>query len=154
MRPFIERLLWDSRGTSTIELAIMLPIGLALMLGAVDASMAFAQKLRVETAAARTIEQITAYSRVQTDYSASVAEAAAAANVPVSDVTATLWLECNNVRQADYTADCPNSSDQIARFVNIGIRGKFKPSINYGQFLKTDAGGYLPIYGEASVRIQ
>lgn len=144
----------NSDGTSTIEMAIVLPVGMALMLGSIDTSMAFAEKLRVEAAAARVVEQITAYSIPQTNYSASVTEAATAAKVTASDVTATFWLECNNVVQVSYTAPCPNNSDQIARFVKVVIRGKFKPTINYGKFLTTDANGFVRVEGDASVRVQ
>lgn len=141
-------------GTSTIELALVLPIGMLLMLGAIDTSMGFAEKLRVEAAAARAIEQITAFSRVKTDYTASRAEAAAGAEVSVADVTVTRWLECNDVLQSSFTDSCPNSGDQIARFVKVSIQGRFNPSINYGKFLTTDANGFVRVEGDASARIQ
>jgi Flp pilus assembly protein TadG len=144
----------DSHGTSTLELAFVFPIGMLLLLGAVDSSLGFAEKLRAEAAAARAIEQITSYSRVNTDYSSSRAEAAAAANVAVSDVTITYWLECNAVVQSNFTASCPNNSDQIARYVKVTIRGKYEPIMNYGSFLTTDAGGFVRVEGDASVRIQ
>lgn len=144
----------NSDGTSTIELALIFPIGMLLLLGSIDSSMGFAAKLRVEAAAARAVEQITGYSRVKTDYSASRAEAAAAANVDVSDVTVTYWLECNNVVQSSFTASCSNGGDQIARFVKVGISGKFEPIVNYGDFLRTDANGFVRVKGDASVRIQ
>jgi Flp pilus assembly protein TadG len=144
----------DSRGTSTIELALIFPVGLLLLLGAIDSAMGFAEKLRVEAAAARAVEQITAFSRVKTDYTASRAEAAAAANVAVSDVTVTYWLECNNVVQSTFTATCTVAGSQIARFVKVGIRGKFSPALNCGNFLTTDANGFVRVEGDASVRIQ
>lgn len=149
-----RRALGNTEGTSTIELALIFPVGMMLMLGAIDSSMGFAEKLRVEAAAARAIERITAYSSVRTDYATSRAEAAAAANVPISDVTLTFWLECNNVAQASFTTTCPNNSDQIARFVKVAINGKFKPAINYGDFLTVDNNGFLRVEGDASVRIQ
>ncbi len=144
----------NSSGTSTLELALVFPIGMLLLLGVVDLSMGYAEKLRVEAAAARAIEQITAYSRVQTDYTASRTEAAAAANVNVSDVTITNWLECNNVVQNSFTGSCPNNSDQIARFVKVTVSGKFEPTVNYGDFMKTDSNGLVRVEGDSSVRIQ
>lgn len=154
MFTFAKQMLRNSDGTSTIELALVFPVGMVLMLGAVDTSLGFAEKLRVETAAARAVEQITAYSQVKTDYSSSRAEAAAAANVPVSDVTVTYWLECNNVLRTPFTGTCPNSSDQIARFVKVAVRGKFQPSLNFKGFLNTDANGFVRMEGDSSVRIQ
>ena len=150
----LRQFLQDTRGTSTIELALIFPVGLLLLLGAIDSSLAFAEKLRVEAAASRSIEQITAFSRVKADYSASRAEAAAAANVAVSDVTVTNWLECNNVVQVNFEGTCSNPSDQIARFVKVSIRGKFKPAVNSGGFLSTDANGFVRVLGDSSVRIQ
>ena len=151
---FVKQMLHNSEGTSTIELAVVFPVGMVLMLGAVDTSMGFAEKLRVETAAARAVEQVTAYSRVQTNYSLSRSEAAAAANVPVTDVTVTNWLECNDEITTPFTGTCPNSSDQIARFVRVAVRGKFEPSLNFRGFLNTDADGFVRMEGDSSVRIQ
>lgn len=144
----------DCAGTSILELALVFPIGMLLLLGAVDSSLAYAEQLRVEAAAARAVEQITAFSRVNTNYTASRSEAAAAANVETSDVTVTYWLECNNVVQSSFTASCPNNSDQIARFVKVAVRGKFEPSVNFGGFLTTDANGFVRVEGDSSVRIQ
>lgn len=149
-----KQILHNSKGTSTIELALIFPIGMFLMLGAVDSSLAYAEQLRVEGAASRAVEQITAYSRVNPDYTTSRVEAAAAANVNVSDVTVTYWLECNNVVQSSFTATCPNNSDQIARFVKVAIDGKFEPIVNYGGFLTTDSNGFVRVEGDSSVRIQ
>lgn len=154
MIDFATKLLRNDDGTSTLELALVFPIGMFLMLGAIDTSMGFAEKLRVEAAAARAVEQITAFSRVKTDYTASAAEAAEAANVPVEDVTVTYWLECNSVRQNSFTASCPNNSDQIARFVKVVISGQFEPSVNLGGFLTLDADGLVRVEGDSSVRIQ
>lgn len=151
----IAKQIWrNSCGTSTVELAFVFPIGLLLLLGSIDSSLAVAEKLRVEAAASRAIEQITAYSRVRTDYSASRAEAAAAANVNVSDVTVSYWFECNDVVQSSFTGSCSNSTDQISRFVKVVVRGKFEPSVNYGDFLTTDSSGFVRVEGDASVRIQ
>lgn len=144
----------NAHGTSTIELALIFPVAMLLLLGATDSSLAYAEKLRVEAAAARAVEQITAFSRVRTDYTATRAEAAEAANVDIADVTVTHWLECNNVVQTSFTASCPNNSDQIARFVKVAIQGKFEPTINYGGFLATDADGFVRFEGDSSVRIQ
>lgn len=149
-----KRVLGSSAGTSTIELALIFPVGMLMMLGAIDSSLGFAEKLRVEAAAARAIERITAVSRVQTTYTASRAEAAAAANVDVADVTVTNWLECNNVVQPSFTGACANNSDQIARFVKVSISGKFTPTVNYGRFLATDNTGFVRVSGDASVRVQ
>ena len=149
-----KQCLRNSNGTSTVELALVLPIGMFLMFGAIDSSLAFAEQLRVEAAAARAIEQITAIARPKTDYTATKTEAAAAAKVSASDTTVTFWLECNNIVTTPFEKNCPNNSDQIARFVKVEISGKFKPVINYGGFLTTDVNGFVRVQGDASVRIQ
>ncbi len=141
-------------GTSTLELALVLPMGMFLALGAIDTSLGYAEKLRVEAAAARAIEQITAFSRVKTDYTATIAEAASAAGVAASDVTVTYWLECNNVLQSSFTATCSNSAHQISRYVKVAIQGKFKPVLNFGRFLSVGSDGFAIVDGDASVRVQ
>ena len=144
----------NAEGTSTVELALIFPIGMFLMLGAIDSSMGFAEKLRAEASAGRAVEQITAFSRVKANYTDTKAEAAAAAGVAVSDVTVTYWLECNNELKTPFTAECPNDTDQIARFVKVEVSGKFKPSVNFSGFLTTDANGFVRVKGDSSVRIQ
>ena len=154
MNNLLKRFLENIKGTSTLELALVLPAGMLLVLGAIDSSLGFAEKLRAEAAAARAIEQITAYSRVKTDYTASVDEAASAARVDVANVKVTHWLECNNVLQTSFTGTCPSSSDQIARFVKVVIQGKFKPVLNFARFLSVDNDGFVRVEGDASVRVQ
>lgn len=154
MTKLFKRLRHSNRGTSTLELALVLPMGMFLVLGAIDTSLGYAEKLRVEASAARAIEQITAYSRVKTDYTASVAEAATAAQADPADVTVTYWLECNNVVQSSFTGTCATSSAQIARFVKVAISGKFTPVLNYRQFLTPGNDGFVRVEGDASVRIQ
>lgn len=154
MNNLLKRLRHNAAGTSTLELALVLPMGMFLVLGAIDTSLGYAEKLRVEAAAARAIEQITAYSQVKTDYTATIAEAAAAAGVATSDVTLTYWLECNNVLQSSFTDTCASSSAQIARFVKVAVRGKFTPVLNYQGFLSPGNDGLVRVEGDASVRVQ
>jgi Flp pilus assembly protein TadG len=154
MHHFIKTIIKDSQGTSVLELALVLPIFLVLLLSGIDASMVFAQQLRVEAAAARSIEQITAYSRGKVDDAISKSEAAAAAGVPVSEIVVDKWLECKGVRQSKFTGTCPKNNDQIARFVKVTVNGKYKPIINFGKFLPVGSDGFVKLVGDASVRVQ
>lgn len=150
----IKTIIKDSNGTSVLELALVLPIFLVLLLSGIDASLVFAQQLRVEAAAARSIEQITAYSRGKVDDAVSKSEAAAAAGVPVSEIVVDKWLECNSGSKLSFIGTCPSDNDQVARFVKVTVNGKYKPIINFGKFLKVESDGFVKLTGDASVRVQ
>src|SRR5688572_15274005 len=107
--PFLRRLREDTRGASLIEFALFVPILAMMLMGVTDLAMGYSAKLRVEGAAYRALEKV-AVGTVQSDYSFLRAEAAAAdgaGGVQATDVTVDAWLECNRVRQTDFSGICP-----------------------------------------------
>ncbi len=104
-RPLI-RLFRDEAGNALVETAIAAPFFAALLTGAADMSSAYAQKIKIQQAAARSIELATASGYNGSAFSTIQADAATAAGVNASDVVVDKWLECAGVRQTDFAGIC------------------------------------------------
>ncbi len=146
----------DENGTSVIELAILSPFAAVLLLGMVDTSLAFTEKLKTEQAAQRAIEKATSYNGAGSDYSGLDDEAAIAADVPLDNVTLEKWLECNSTRQDSFNDVCADG-ELITRHIAITITDTYSPLFSYGplgQLVGADNQGNIPYSVDAQVRIQ
>ena len=144
----------DERGASMVEFALFAPILAVMVMGISDVSMGYSRKLTLEQAAYRTLERV-AVGSVKSDYSYLRPEAAAAAEVPVANVTVENWLECDGIRQPAFDGVCPETQ-MVSRYVRIGITGTYTPSFNYGPLARGFGGadGTVPIAASTSLRIQ
>ncbi|HEV2865940.1 MAG TPA: TadE family protein [Allosphingosinicella sp.] len=138
----------DEGGASVIEFALFAPILAVMVMGVSDLSMGYSRKLTLESAAFRSLEKV-AVGSVQTDYQFLKAEAAAGAGVPQSNVTVDNWLECDRVRQTDFTGTCP-TGQMTSRYVQVTINSTYTPRFNYGPL----GGSPVPISASAALRIQ
>jgi Flp pilus assembly protein TadG len=146
----------DDEGTSVVELAILSPFAAVLLLGMIDTSFAFTEKLKTEQAAQRAVEKATAFSGAGSDYSGLDDEAAQDANVPRSAVTMDKWLECDGTRQANFNGICAND-ELISRHISITIDNSYTPLFNYGpigRLAQVNNNGTIPYSVDAQVRIQ
>jgi Flp pilus assembly protein TadG len=158
MRTF-RQILRDQRGASLIEMAMALPVLSALLIGMVDISRGYSAKLQLEQAAYRAIEKVQQYNTSQSTYNTLKAEAAAAAqaagfsNVTADNVAIDYWLECNNVRQTDYSASC-TTGEVYARWVTVDITGTFQPMFTSRRLAGANADGSFTLHGKAGLRTQ
>lgn len=148
-RPSARAIAQDKSGTSTIELALAAPLFAVLLTGMIDVTMGFSRKITLEQAAQRSIEMASVTSKMGSDYQYVRQEAADAANEPVEKVTLDRWLECDGVRQESFDGVC-GDEQQVARYLSIRIDGQFKPMFG----LVAGGAGYIPIKGDAAVRVQ
>lgn len=154
-RMILRRLRRDARGTSIVEMGMLAPFFAMLVLGTVDASRAVVDKMMLQQAASRSIEMASAGGLDSTAFTNLKAEAAAAAGVSASQVTVDSWLECDRVRQASFSGDCTDASQEIGRYVSVAINKNYSP-----WFASSLAGmGYnisrtIRLQGKASVRLQ
>lgn len=159
----LGRLGRDERGTSVVELAVILPVLALMTTGIVDLSNGISTRLGLHRAVHETLEMAAAHrvrlgtNATETNYDFLKAAAAKAANVPEDNVIMSNWLECDGVEQPDFYGNC--APDQtIARYVQIHIDTKFKPTFDYGPLGRAsgfaDADGTIPLFAEAAVRIQ
>lgn len=149
----IRTLARDERGTSLIEMAMVAPVFASMLVGMVDISRAYSAKLQLEQAAYRAIEKVQQYQTTTSTYSTLQAEAATAAGVAASAVTVDPWLECNGVRQASYTAVCPNGQ-VYTRYITVSIVKMFTPMFGSRYFPKANNDGTYTLTGQAGLRTQ
>jgi len=149
-----RKLAADERGTALIEMALATPIFAACLMGMVDLSLAYSQKLQLEQAAQRAIERVmNRQSNGSTSYSTLKTEAMAAAGVAATDVTVDFWLECDGTRQADYNTTCP-SGQTYARELNVKVQKKYTPFFGTKYFPGANSDGTFTIKADAGIRTQ
>jgi len=148
----LDQLARDERGTSIIELALVVPVLSALLIGMVDLSRAYAAKLDLEQAAHRAVERVMQDTASTTMFESLVDEAVDAADVAEEAVTVDFWLECNGVRAADYDTTC-TAGQTYARYLTVEIEKEFEPLFST-KFLGSNADGTYTLRGEAGMRVQ
>jgi Flp pilus assembly protein TadG len=153
----------DDRGASVVELALVAPFLATLIIGVVDISRGYSEKLQLEQVAQRSVEK--AMQGMQGDDSTDIfetlqEEAAAAADVPEDDVEVRYWLECNGVSQntspstmaADYEKVC-QSGEVYSRYLNVTIEKTYTPMFST-RFAGASSDGTYTLVGEAGLRVQ
>lgn len=151
MNRFLASLRRDAGGTATIELGLFAPILAAMLIGLIDLSTAYSDKLFLEQVAQRMVEKIQ-----QTGFSPSMettleTEAASAAGTgAAADVT--YWLECDGARAASFTSGCSDGAT-IERYVQLDISRSYTPIIP-AAYTGTDANGVTTLHGIAGIRFQ
>lgn len=148
----MKRLAPDQDGVAVVEFALVAPVLALLMIGMVNLSMGFNRKLELEQAANRSIEKVMQTTMSDTVLGTLRAEAAAAAMVPIADVTVDNYLECNNVRQVDYDTVCPDGQ-RYSRYLSVQVTDRFKPVLG-GKVTGPNVDGSWNLKGDAGIRIQ
>lgn len=150
----LRSLLRREEGTSVVELALFLPVLIALTVGIIDLSNGIATRFSLHKAVHRTIELATANvvgtskNASAVDYSYLVEEAATAADVPEENVTLRTWLECDGQEQPEFNGTC-DSGEAMARYVEIHVDKIFSPTFSIGP-----VGENVTLSAEAAVRVQ
>jgi Flp pilus assembly protein TadG len=157
---FAFRRLRDSiAGASMVELALAAPFLATLLLGMVEVSRAYSDRLFLEQAAQRTIEKIEQQRSVSSDYGTMASEAATAAGVATNQVAIHYWLECNGVKQAPqddttvFSAGCANATDVYSRYVTVHIQKDFTPIFST-KYLGTNNDGTYTLTADSGIRVQ
>ncbi|HWT12408.1 MAG TPA: TadE/TadG family type IV pilus assembly protein [Allosphingosinicella sp.] len=140
----------EERGVSTIELGLIAPVLALFVAGIVDLSQGLAQRFTMQQAVNRSLELLVVRppeggaddDDVNYDYLKT--EAAAAAGVPVEQVSVERWLQCNEERMDDYNDSCDTGEDS-ARYLELRIQKAFRGSFFVGQ---------ITITAEGAMRIQ
>lgn len=150
----------DERGSSLIELALVLPVLGTMVVGMVDISRGYSAKLQLEQAAHRAIEKAMNGQKETALFETLVDESMQAANVARSAVEVRYWLECNGVSQnssastmaADYEKKC-NDNVPYARYVSVRIQKVYSPMFRV-KFAGSNADGTFTLVGRAGLRVQ
>ena len=153
------RLAQDDRGASIVELALVAPILASLLIGMTDLSRAYSHKLLLEQAAQRSIEKVQQYQASSSTpdllkaETVDAAKAAGFASTTDADVTVDFWLECNGVRAANYSSNCPDGQT-YGRWVSIDLRGKYSPMFRSQHWPGANPDGTFTLHGKAGMRTQ
>lgn len=143
-------LLGDDRGTAAIELAIIAPMLATMIVGVVDLSNGFSRKLALEQATQRAIEKVMQTTETMPPEDVIKAEAAAAAGIPVTNVTVTYRLECNEVAKPSYDDECTAAQRQ-ARYLLVTATDKYTPMLPV-KFGGIDADGTYHLSATSGLR--
>lgn len=149
----LRQLSEDERGTSVIEMGIVLPVLVTLVLGMSDVSRAYSHKLQLEQAAFRSIEKVQQYQTTSSTFSTLQTEAATAAGVPASNVTVKYWLECNGSESTTYETNC-SSGQTYGRWIQVIIKKPYTPLFGSRYFPGANSDGTYDVYGRARIRTQ
>jgi Flp pilus assembly protein TadG len=141
----------EDRGSVTIELALIAPILAALLIGLVDLSTAYSNKLRLEQIANRAIERVQ-QNGFDTSWETTLEAEAAAAGGSGATADLTYWLECNGTKVGTYTAGCA-SGVPTARYVQVEVVKSHTPIIS-ARFAASNTNGTITVRGIAGLRIQ
>ncbi len=159
MRP-LSHLVRDERGTSIVEMALVMPFLASMLIGMVDISRGYSAKLQLEQAAQRSIEKAMNGEKETALFETLLDEAVAAADVDEDAVEVKYWLECAGVSQntnpatmeADYGKKCADGV-AYARYVHVRIEKTYSPMFN-ATLLGANSDGTFTLSGEAGVRVQ
>ena len=151
-------------GASVIEFALAAPFLATLLVGMIDISRAYSERLLLEQAAQRAIERVEQQRTVATDYSPIKADAAQQAGITQtqSNPQLTQWLECSSDNGATWTSQgnntitsqCPNDTDLPARYVTIRITKSFTPTFGARFFPGANSDGTVTLAADAGIRVQ
>lgn len=145
----------DERGTSIIEMAFIVPILAALLMGVVDIARAYSAQLQLEQAAYRAVEKIQQYQSNESTTTTLKSEAASAAGITATTTNplVTYTLYCNGVAQTNYNTTCSSGSTYI-RQVNVKITKTFTPLFPSNRWPGANSDGTYTLHAEAGLRTQ
>ena len=149
----------DERGASIIEMALLLPVLSTLVIGVVDLSRAYSQKLLLEQAAYRAIEKVQQYQSTESTYNTLQTEVVSAAtsagftDVTSANVTIDYWLECNGARATNYDSTC-SSGQTYARWISVDVTHNFTPLFASSRWPGSNTDGTYTLHGRAALRTQ
>lgn len=150
----LSRIARDERGASLIEMALVLPVFSAMMIGMVDIARAYSAQLQLEQAAYRAVEKVQQYQSTESTVTTLTTEAATAAGITQtsSNPAITYTLECDGVAQVTYDMSC--ASGTPARWVTVKITKKFNPLFPSNKWPGSNSDGSFTLHAQARLRTQ
>jgi Flp pilus assembly protein TadG len=150
----------DERGATIIEMGFALPMLGLMLVGVIDLSRAYADKLRLEQAAQSTIETVQqqgySHSTTSNPTSLGALEDEAEARAGTGAVaTGSAYIECRTTTgktEIAFTGTCPVGQTS-ARYVKVSIAKTYTPMFGF-EFAGADANGNYDLVGESALRIQ
>ena len=164
----LRKLAGDNRGAAVIEMALIAPVFAVMLIGIVDMSNAYTQKLALEQGAQRSIEKVMQTTGVTTVADTIKTEAVCQVNglnadktcksapITANDVTVTYRLECLSTTGAITTTQTQTDADAFddlscaatereARYLDVLVQDKYKPifPLHFTSFTAADGTYHL-----------
>ena len=146
-----RKLARNQRGSVIIELAFIAPILATMIVGIVDLSAAYGRKLVLEQAAQRAVEKIMQTTGEDTVDDTIRNEAAAAAGIPVSQVSVAFTMTCAGV-STNYATQCTDNSTEV-RYIEISLWDTYTPIIP-ATFTGMNSDGTYTLTAKNGIRTQ
>lgn len=150
----IRTLLEDRRGTSVLELGLILPLIMTVLVGLVDVARTYSRQMALQQAAIRSLERVQAgqergnFAYVQLEATAAATEAHFTAPL----VTVSYWLECNGARVTIYNSLCLETQT-TARYVQVTITASHSPHFSFSPVGVRQANGTVALSASHAVRV-
>ena len=147
-------LLRDCAGMAAVELALAAPILAAVVLGLIDISTSYSEKMRLEQIAHRTIERVQV-SQFKTSMETTLETEAQTEAGTGSTADLTYWLECNGTKMtatSAWAAGCA-PTQIIGRYVQVDVQKPHTPMF-FSRWAGSNTNGSIVLHGVAGVRIQ
>ena len=125
----LRAVLRGERGTSTLELALTLPVLGILSLAAIDFAMAFGMKLQVQQYAQSGADFVVASGAAVPSAADVKAEVVAVSKLDPANVTVTKFTECNQVKVVVFGV-CPGLSDVKISYMQIEVQDTYTPMLD------------------------
>jgi Flp pilus assembly protein TadG len=136
MKFIFKKLFLSNQGTSLIELALIMPVLLLLVVGALDLGSAFVRKMEISNATKAGIQYAMVRKPLQGDLTNIKAAVTASLGTSITPSTVTdvvLYCECSGVQQV-CTAACASAT--MSAFVTVSISENYTtPFFNYSWFM-------------------
>ena len=153
----------DERGAALIEMALATPIFCACLMGMVDLSRAYSERLQLEQATQRAIEKVMQTTGIKSVADTIIDEVADQADIPDDEkaekITVTYSLECDDddpltSTDADTfdTYACAEGTVRESRYIEVEVNDVYEPMfpVHFSSY-NADLGGYA-ITAKAGMR--
>ena len=151
-----KQVLADARGTALLELALIFPLVMFLVLGAVDYALGFVARLKLEQSVNTVLQEAVTVGAGSNYYDYLSQEAANISGQPLANISLSKWLECDGQLQPSFTGEC-NGTQVVARYVSLKIVSTYQPPLDFryfGAFFSGSQMSTIPIAGSSRLRIQ
>lgn len=146
-----SRLRRNQRGTSTIELALVLPVLGMMTLGSIDFAMAFGVKMKLQQYAQSGGDYVVAGGESAPSSTDVQSEVATVSGLEAANITVTQFTECNAVKIATVGV-CPGVSDFRVDYMQIDVLDTYEPILNI-KGIADFLGGNKRLTGSVVVRL-
>ena len=150
----LKSVLRHEGGNSFIEMALVMPVLAALVLGMVDVARAVSARLALEQASQRAVEWIQRNGFDTSNVTTIQNDAVAAAGTG-SSATVDYWMQCGaSTTHLDFTTGACGSGQATARYVEIRMQTSFTPLFGTRFFPGANSDGTYTLNNNAGVRVQ